>query len=172
MQELTLMEENLLRWGDTVYLSEQCCPTATSPAASITLFLNERMCNCIQSNFYKEAIMLKSLLREKESEALRIFSEKVRQELGDHLISIKLFGSKARGTDTPHSDLDVAIIVDEENLAYEDAVIDIAFEVNLDFDLYISPKIIPHNFFEHPIWRLSPFLKNIQKEGVEYWIRT
>ncbi|MEW5920384.1 MAG: nucleotidyltransferase domain-containing protein [Bacillota bacterium] len=114
---------------------------------------------------------MKLLLKEKEIEALRIFSEKIRQELGDHLIAIKIFGSKARGTDTPHSDLDVAIIVDEESLAYEDAVLDIAFDLNLDFDLYISPKIISCEMFNHPVWRLSPFLKNIQKEGVEYWTR-
>jgi len=116
---------------------------------------------------------LKSVLKEKEKEkeALHIFIERVRQKLGDHLVSIKLFGSKARGADSPLSDVDVAVIVDRENLNLEDAVLDIAFDINLDFDLYISPKIIPVEIFEHPVWRLSPFLKNIQKEGVDFWTR-
>ncbi len=113
-------------------------------------------------------ITLKSLTPN-ENKAVQIFTERVLRALGEHVLSIKLFGSKVHGTDTPESDIDVAIIIDSENLDYEENVLDIAFDINLEYDLYISPKVIPQAVFLHPVWQHTLFIKNIEKEGVALW---
>lgn len=104
-----------------------------------------------------------------ENNAVQIFTERVLDALGKHIFSIKLFGSKVYGTDTSESDIDIAVIVDSENLDYEEIVLDIAFEINLEYGLYISPKLIPQAVLLHPVWRHTLFIKNIEKDGVALW---
>ena len=73
--------------------------------------------------------------------ALERFATQARQVLGPKLLELRLFGSEARGEAGPDSDLDVLVVVqpDTERVALEDRIIDIAFDVNLEFGLYISP---------------------------------
>lgn len=94
------------------------------------------------------------------------FAAKVRERLGRHLLALKLFGSKARGEDTAESDIDILVEVDQATRAVEDAVIDLAFEVNLARDVYISPRVIERAVFEDPVWAATPFIRSLQREGV------
>jgi predicted nucleotidyltransferase len=101
-----------------------------------------------------------------DADALRDFARKVRVLLGPQLVEIRLYGSKARGEDAPDSDIDVAVVVRGTSTEVEDQVLDIAFEVNLAYGVYISPRVIPHAVLDDPVWKLTPFLQAIQKDGV------
>jgi predicted nucleotidyltransferase len=98
--------------------------------------------------------------------ALGEFARKVRATLGSNLEAIKLFGSSARGEADPESDLDVLIVVGDRRLESEDAVLDLAFDVNLAHDVYISPRVIERAVFEHPVWRITPFVQALVREGI------
>ena len=76
--------------------------------------------------------------------ALDRFATSARPILGPKLLELRLFGSEARGEAGPGSDLDVLVVVqpDTERVTLEDRVIDIAFDVNLEFGLYISPRVV------------------------------
>ena len=52
-------------------------------------------------------------LNAKDSTALKEFVERLRAVLGDNLIEVKLFGSKATGEDQPASDIDAFVAVEE-----------------------------------------------------------
>ena len=87
-------------------------------------------------------------LKPKDVEALREFSQKVRMALCERLVSLKLFGSKARGQDEPESDIDILVVVSEGSVEVEDQVLDIAFQVSLAHDVYISPRVITHTVLD------------------------
>ena len=101
-----------------------------------------------------------------EQQAVREFAAKARELLGERLLGLKLFGSKARGDDTPESDIDVLVEVDQATAAIEDTVLDIAFAVNLAHDVYISPRVIERAVFEHPVWSITPFIRSVVEQGV------
>jgi hypothetical protein len=45
-------------------------------------------------------------------------------------------------------------------------LLDIAFDTNLKHEVYISPRVIDRATLADPVWRVTPFLKAIVKEGI------
>ncbi len=103
---------------------------------------------------------------DKDRAALAEFGRRVRAALGSNLLDLRLFGSKARGEAAPDSDLDVAVIVESPTGGVEDLVIDIAFDIDLAFDVYLSPRVIPTAVLQDPVWRLTGFVRAVEREGV------
>src|SRR5437667_3206846 len=97
--------------------------------------------------------------------AIAEFVHRLRVALGAHLVDLRLFGSVARGDAEPDSDIDILVIVqpDHESARLERQAVDIAFDVNLQHDLYISPRVLPSSVLAHPVWGQTPFLKTIQR---------
>ncbi len=110
----------------------------------------------------KKAVKLKT----KDAAALEAFVERLRADLGNNLFELKLFGSKATGSDRPDSDIDVLVAVEKGGVEVEDQVLDIAFDINLKHDVYISPRVIDRATLSAPVWSITPFLKAIAKEGI------
>jgi uncharacterized protein len=105
-------------------------------------------------------------LTDLESAALDEYVQRLRARLGAAVVGLRLFGSKARGDSREDSDIDVAVLVQGDRLAAEDVAIDVAFEVNLEHDVYISPRVIPADVLEHPVWRITHFVQALETEGV------
>lgn len=105
-------------------------------------------------------------LKSKDAAAIEEFVKEVRAALGNNLIELKLFGSKATGKDQPESDIDVLVAVEKGGVEVEDEVLDIAFDTNLKHEVYISPRVIDRATLADPVWRITPFLKAIAKEGI------
>jgi uncharacterized protein len=104
-------------------------------------------------------------LKSKDAAALEEFLRKLRAALGN-TVEAKLFGSKATGRDQPDSDIDVLIVVNQNGVEIEDTVLDIAFDVNLKHDGYISPRVIDRSTLADPVWSMTPFLQAIAKDGI------
>ncbi len=105
-------------------------------------------------------------LEPKDAAALREFARRVRASLGPDLVTLKLFGSKAKGYASPDSDIDVAVVVRQGASKIWDDVLDVAFKVNLAHDVYISPRVIEQRILEDPVWKITPFLQAVEREGV------
>lgn len=107
------------------------------------------------------------VLREKkERAAVQEFCAAVREKLGSAVKEIKLFGSKVRGTDTPESDIDLFIVVSERTPEIEDTIIDLAFTADLKYDVYISPRVVAQSVLDHPVWKTTAFIRQVEREGV------
>ena len=105
-------------------------------------------------------------LKKKELEAVKEFCTAVKRSLGNELVRLRLFGSKARGKANRDSDIDIAVVVRQRNSKVWDKVMDIAFYTNLKWDVYISPRVIERRSLRDPKWRVTGFVKNLEREGI------
>ena len=96
------------------------------------------------------------------------FVRRLRRDLPANIVDLRLFGSDARGQASPESDIDVLVVVqpDAERVALETRIVDIAFDVNLEFNVFISPSVVTPAILNHPVWRESPFIETVLREGV------
>jgi predicted nucleotidyltransferase len=100
--------------------------------------------------------------------AVEEFVKRLRQGLTSNMLDVRLFGSEARGEATSESDIDVLVVVqpDTDRVQLEDRIIDIAFDVNLDFGVYISPRVVTPGILNDPVWRETPFIKNVAQDSI------
>ena len=96
------------------------------------------------------------------------FIKAVQKLLGKKLKKIILYGSYARGDFNKSSDVDIMILADlsfEEIENYRDQISDIAYDIELDTGIILSPIIKDVKTYNSRV-KFVPFYKNVQKEGV------
>ena len=101
-----------------------------------------------------------------EKEALHIFKTELERTIGEGLFEITLFGSKARGDSTAESDIDILVIVESEDWHICNEIYRIATDIQLDNDVYISPKVLSRKDYSRNRDIGTPFIINILEEGV------
>ena len=82
------------------------------------------------------------------------------------LLDFKVYGSKARGFDTPDSDLDVMLVIDKLTPLVESEIDDLIFEINLEYDCLITALFFDQEELESGPLSASPIYKKILREGV------
>lgn len=96
------------------------------------------------------------------------FIKQVKLLLGDRVKKIILYGSYARGDYNTSSDVDIMILTDfnfEEIEKYRDDISDIAFDIELETGIILSPIIKNIDKYNSRV-NIVPFYANVQKEGV------
>ena len=110
--------------------------------------------------------------------ALQQFIHRISEHANRAIVDIILYGSRARGDHEAESDVDVAVIVEDDGtdiermrkIRYE--LIDHAYETMLalftkDVLLRIQPLPIPKEHWDDPSLFQNPYLiQNIQQEGI------
>ncbi len=92
----------------------------------------------------------------------------LRNIFGANLDRVILYGSVARGTATDESDVDIAVIVHDYTDEMHDQMIDLAVDLELDYDRVLSVLLINYNNFVE--WEnVLPFYKNVKQEGITLW---
>lgn len=97
------------------------------------------------------------------------FSVRLRGLLGNDLSKVILYGSYARGDFRDNSDVDVMVLVKispEEIEKIEESVFDLAFDIEMEHGIHISPIIKNKDQFEYWV-EVLPFYRNVRNEGVE-----
>ena len=106
-------------------------------------------------------------LTKREGEALRNFVERVRHSLGENLVRIILFGSKARGRARRGSDIDLLVIVRNRNIPTEKKIIEQVVETELHYNIYcLSPMIYSVEDYEERKKIEVPFISEVETGGV------
>jgi len=107
--------------------------------------------------------MKKITLKKNEERALKVLKEELSRRF--NVIDMRVFGSKARGEDTPESDIDVMIEIDEFNPIIRSQIYDIVFKINLENDTFITTTIFSRKEIEEGPLSESPIYKAILREG-------
>lgn len=89
----------------------------------------------------------------------------------DDAIAVVVYGSYARGTESPDSDIDIAIFVSKTSKKKRDLMIEAVSKYELMTGKVISA--IEIDYKQYNAWKDSmPFYKNIQREGITLWKNT
>lgn len=88
---------------------------------------------------------------------------------GDLLVSVILYGSVARGTQTEESDIDIALMLkSEETEDMRERMTDAVVDLELEYNKVLSVLRIDYKQFQ--LWgNTMPFYINIKKDGVILW---
>ncbi|WP_287491402.1 nucleotidyltransferase domain-containing protein [Methanothrix sp.] len=97
--------------------------------------------------------------------AIDEFIKRAVQSYGDQIQSITLFGSVARGTDRPDSDIDLLVVVDREDFRLRRELIGLTFDILLETGEDISVKVLSQDDFEAK--KSFSFLSNVLSEGIK-----
>ncbi len=80
--------------------------------------------------------------------------------------SVILFGSKARGDDDAHSDIDL-LLISPKGLHWkeEKAVVDALFDIGMEHDVIFSPLFASSEEWENGLFKSFPIYEEITREG-------
>lgn len=102
----------------------------------------------------------------------RIFQQLIPEMVeiyGDLLVSIILYGSVARGTQTDESDIDIAVMLrSEETEDMKERMTNMIVDLELEHNRVLSVLRIDYDQFK--VWEnVMPFYKNMKKDGIVLW---
>ena len=107
-----------------------------------------------------------SALTPAEQEALRRFKSALQALLGDNLVSLRLFGSRARGEGTRESDLDVLVLLRRKDDVLCRSIVEAALEADLTYDINLAPTILSVSEYEQNAEYHTPYYRDIEREGL------
>jgi predicted nucleotidyltransferase len=80
-------------------------------------------------------------LSDVEQKAVADFLARVRSKYGARIQQAMLFGSKARGEATVHSDIDVALILADETWEIRDDICKVSADISLQYDVLLDARV-------------------------------
>ena len=85
------------------------------------------------------------------------------------MVSIILYGSVARGDNTDESDVDIAIILNNDlTIESKEELSDVIVEMDLKYNRVYS--VVDINKDDYDEWkRYIPFYSNVDREGIVLW---
>lgn len=102
-------------------------------------------------------------------DALASFKKLLAARYGEHLKSLYLFGSRARGEHRPDSDADVAVFLDQvtDPIGEQFDLIDEGYDILLDTGVNIQPWVFDEASLADPEhYPASHLVTTIRREGV------
>lgn len=98
--------------------------------------------------------------------ALAEFRKELVNLLGDNLLEVRLFGSRARGDAEPDSDVDVMLLVRERTENLRDRVMDVSAPLSLKYELVIMTLIMTPEELADEEDMETLLYSSLMKEGI------
>lgn len=111
-------------------------------------------------------------LTDQEQRTAAAFVNKVRTRFDPQLISVVLFGSRARGEAKTDSDMDVVVVMTTVNTEIRQAIRHLAVEVWLESGIYLSTRVWSQEHWRNMAKLQTSLYQNISQEGIELFHAT
>lgn len=100
------------------------------------------------------------------------FARRAAERFGERLERIVVFGSVARGTDSPDSDVDVMVVALDRDRDLRDGLDEIAFDLTLQRHRGPVFVLYPLEEYERARAAGSELIAAVEREGVVLWTRS
>ena len=110
--------------------------------------------------------MISKNLKIEEDKALAELKDNLNSAFGDRIISLKLFGSRARGDYDRDSDIDIAVIVRGLTREFKKQIFEIIAELELKYLTPLSVVVFSEDEFNHLKKRERRIAIDIEREGI------
>lgn len=101
--------------------------------------------------------------------AIAAYVRQVAMDYADEVLSITLYGSQARGEASAGSDIDLFIVVRHDTPTLRQALADLAWQVQFEYDVVISDIIRSVEQLGRMQARRFPYYQSIEREGILLW---
>ena len=105
-------------------------------------------------------------LTDTEQRALARFKNTLQSLLGDDLLSLRLFGSRAREEGTEESDLDVLVVVPKKDRDLCRRIVEESLDIDLVYGTNLAPTILSAYEYQRNRDYGTAFYVNVEREGV------
>ena len=103
----------------------------------------------------------------RENKAIAEYERLLLSKFSNRIKKLMLFGSKARGTSSPNSDIDILVVITKNGKSIRRDIAALTHEPIARFEVELSPIVIE----EDDLKEWSPFIAHIKKEAVVIWTK-
>lgn len=104
--------------------------------------------------------------------AIAAYMRRVETDYANEVLSITLYGSQVRGEADAESDIDLFIIVRHDTPTLRQTLVDLAWQVQFEYDIVISDIIRGVEQLSRMQARRFPYYQSIEREGILLWKST
>ncbi len=101
-----------------------------------------------------------------EQAAIRRYIAGIRERFPEGVLSVTLFGSKARGDASAESDIDLLVLVDEESREIRSELWRIASDVSLEHNVVLSVRVFAQSRWAETRRIRLPLYRAIVADGI------
>jgi predicted nucleotidyltransferase len=101
-----------------------------------------------------------------EQAAVKGYVAGIQERFPDDVLSVTLFGSKARGDASAESDIDLLVLVDEESREIRSELWRIASDVSLEYNVVLSVRVFARSRWAETRRIRLPLYRAIVADGV------
>ena len=105
-------------------------------------------------------------LKPNERKAISAFSRRLKKALGKELVSVLLFGSKARGDSWRDSDVDIFVLIRKQTVSALRKVAKVTSDIWWEYDVLLSTVTYDLEEEEKNVAMGSFFFQAVKNEGV------
>lgn len=104
-------------------------------------------------------------LTQNEQDALKELKARLQDRYPKNLVTLKLYGSKARGEGGPESDIDVLIIVKERTAEFDEDTINVVCDILNQYEVFIETVTMTEYSYQEAVDCQMPFALNVEREA-------
>lgn len=105
-------------------------------------------------------------LSKTENEALKEFKEGIIKKIGEDILFVWLFGSRARRNFQKESDTDILVVLKNPTEEQIDFIYEVAMNIGMNYGIYLSVKIFSEKEFNYYKSIPTRFINNVLREGI------
>jgi len=106
-------------------------------------------------------------LNKHDLEAIRALLEELDNQINSEIADIILFGSKARGDDTPDSDIDVMVVTNKGEWPLKHKILTLGAQKSLEYDVLFNMYTLSEKRWNWMKEIRHPLYRSIQEDGIE-----